>query len=130
MSINRIALICAALSLAGCAGFGQVSTSGLESVGPYPDNWESLVRDYIKTRFVDPYTIKDAMAAPPYRNRKAFYDTWTVCLRMNAKNRMGGYTGLQYYSLGIKKGSIDQVDINPRFDCRDSSLIFKPFYVN
>ncbi|WP_206186289.1 hypothetical protein, partial [Thauera propionica] len=53
MSINRIALICAALSLAGCAGFGQVSTSGLESVGPYPDNWESLVRDYIKTRFVE-----------------------------------------------------------------------------
>lgn len=120
MSHIRIALIQTILFLAGCAGPGQLATTGTEHVGPYPENWEYLVRDYIKANFADPYSIRDAMAAPPYRNSKLFYDTWTVCVRLNAKNQMGGYSGLTYYSFGIKNNAIDLVRYG-NFDCERTS---------
>ena len=126
--MNKTALILILVyMLTGCAGVGEISSSGEDSVGPYPDNWKSIAVAYIKTSYFDPYSVRDSEAAPPFRNRKAFYDTWTLCIRNNAKNRLGGYTGLRTTAIGIKKGQIDQVN---DYDCKNRNLNYQPLPIN
>ena len=81
---------------------------------------------FIKGSYRDPYTVRDSEIAPPYRSTKTFYDTWIICIRNNAKNGFGAYTGLQSTAIGVKQGRIDQVD-NGRFDCDRQNLEYLPF---
>lgn len=126
MNKTTLLLIIASM-ITGCAGVGQISNSGEGNVGPYPENWKNIAREYIKTRYFDPYSVRDSEAAPPFRNRKAFYDTWTLCIRNNAKNKFGGYTGLQATAIGIKQGQIDQVN---DYDCKNRNLNYESLPIN
>ena len=83
--------------------------------------------NYIKTSYVDPYSIRDSQIAPPFRNNKAFFDSWTICIRNNAKNKFGGYTGLRATDLLVQHGQIVQEDSVPS-DCRGAR--YESFPVN
>lgn len=101
-------------------------------VGEHPDNWRQLARDYIRTSYFDPFSVRDSEASPPFRNAKAFHDHgWTVCIRTNAKNRMGAYTGRTVQSIDIKFGKVVDQDLdggdcrnNPRVDYQPLELPF------
>lgn len=123
---NFVLLVAAISLLTSCAAPGQLATEGEGAVGPYPNDWKNISTDFIRSNYVDPYSIRDSVAAPPFRNKKAFFDSWTICLRNNAKNRMGGYTGLSYTALHIQKGAIVVVDPDGAFDCANPNLKYEP----
>lgn len=124
--------LCAAVivsaSMAGCAGPGVGRSSGEENVGPYPSNWKSIVGSWIADNYADPRSVIDSEAAPPFRNNRLFFDSWTVCIRNNAKNQFGGYTGKHITELGIQKGQVVTVDSKNDMFCRNAR--FEPFPLN
>jgi len=66
----------------------------------------------VKSTFFDPYSIRDAEIAPPKRalgpslNEDGFTTPWVVCVKANAKNRMGAYTGRKVTALAVSGGKV------------------------
>jgi len=119
--VARIALIVVIGSLmAACGGVGEVRRGGEENVGPYPTNWKEIAASYIQNSYLDPRSVVDSEAAPPFRNNRLFFDAWTVCIRNNAKNQFGGYTGRRITELGIKHGQVVTVDDKNDMFCRNA----------
>lgn len=85
--------------LSGCT---TTSPTAPTSETPAPTNYREAVVNEIKQSFFDPYSIRDAAISRPFY-ANGVYDGvspfprkgWVVCMRGNARNRMGGYTGLQ-----------------------------------
>lgn len=101
--LGKMGLFGAAVILSGCAVGGVADPN---AVGPYPENYKDLVKAQIRTNFFDPYSMQDVWIAPPYKARMMFRDGWMVCLKANAKNRMGGYTGQQGTGYLINSGVV------------------------
>lgn len=58
--------------------------------------------------FIDPYSVRDAMIAAPKNGGSGLYPGWVVCVRANAKNRLGAYTGQQVTAITIRGGRVVQ----------------------
>lgn len=78
----RAFVIASALMLCGCN-----TTSESETVSP-PDA-KAAILAYKNRLWKDADSIKGAAITAPYRN----IGQWHVCVRANAKNAFGGYTG-------------------------------------
>lgn len=109
MRIVRMTALGAALMLAGC----QTTTETvMEPVSAPPANYRQIAATHIRSVFFDPFSIRDAEIAPPKRgagpslNNDGFNTPWVVCVRANAKNRMGGYTGRTITALAISGNSV------------------------
>ena len=87
---RTIASLVAAGLVVGCASLDQPN----EFLGPYPYDYKSTIREHALRSFFDPYSIRDAAISEPVRSHTGEPNGWLVCLEANAKNRMGGYTGL------------------------------------
>src|SRR4029079_12361303 len=80
---------------------------------PPPANYRQIIAAHVRQTFLDPYSIRDANIAPP-KPGWAFvggslgqYKTgWAICLRVNAKNRMGAYTGAKESIYVIQDGRV------------------------
>jgi hypothetical protein len=85
-----------AIGLAACA---TPPTS--ENAGAPPANYREIARDYLRSNLLDPHSARDVQIAQPRIGQVYVEGTfrhengWAVCYRANAKNRMGGYTGLK-----------------------------------
>lgn len=107
----RKLLALTALALAGCAATQQpIETSSLRE--PYPTEWRSKTAAYIKANWKDPQSIRDAeIAAPlmeviPPQMAGILPPRWVVCVRMNAKNSFGGYTGRRVHYVRMEKDQV------------------------
>jgi hypothetical protein len=71
--------------------------SSAAEIGPYPKDYKERINAFVKQNFYDPYSIRDFAISQPFQAYDAYnrQTTWNVCFRANAKNRMGGYTGIQ-----------------------------------
>ena len=71
--------------------------------GPRPDNYETIVRDYIRSRVNDPsFALIEIKAGPaPLYQRDTLSRSreygWGVCVMVNEREERGGYTG--YYPM-------------------------------
>ena len=110
----------AAVCVSGCV------TANPEAIGPYPTNWEQALRETIRKTFFDPYSIRDARATSPQQGHLYFQQGWVVCFEANAKNRMGGYTGLKRTAYLLNNGQV----VNAMTDapmCNGPGLSYQPF---
>lgn len=85
------------VALAGCAA-PLAQDMGEQA----PANYEAQIRARLVDDFVDPSSIRDAVISQPFPVNAVFDGVtpfprsgWAVCLKANARNRMGGYTGRQ-----------------------------------
>lgn len=85
-----VIIVCAAMFLTGCAA----RISEVEA-GPRPHNYKATLKAYIVQTFFDPYSMRSVAISEPVPGRMVFQEGWIVCLQANAKNRMGGYVGVQ-----------------------------------
>jgi len=98
---------CLALVLSCCIGLSACSTTpDSTNTGPFPVKYREMAKDYLRKTLFDPYSVRDAEIAEP-QVRQSFYlidpsPAWTICVRYNAKNRMGGYTGLKENALLVR----------------------------
>jgi len=88
------------IGLSGCV------TLDPEAIGPYPSGWKKIVISYAKDTFYDPGSIRDAEISSPQTGHLFFQQGWIVCLKANAKNRMGGYAGRQTTALLLNNGHV------------------------
>lgn len=80
----------------------------------------SAARDY----FVDPYSIRDAEISNVVRLNDQGLEA--VCVKANAKNRMGGYTGRTATSVRLLKGKpMSTLENAPA--CAMPQMRYRPF---
>lgn len=90
----------AAVSLSACTHIPSAQqTENLESYGAAPVNVDQLVRTFYAANLVDPGSVQYQSISPAERYWLADWASgkpifgWKTCVRFNARNRMGGYTG-------------------------------------
>jgi hypothetical protein len=95
--------------LAGCAGTTPESAADMGN--PYPTNYRQLAADYVRSSFFDPYSIRDAEISTPklamgpgILGDGSWATPWLVCVRANAKNRFGAYTGRMATAVQVYQG--------------------------
>lgn len=100
---NIILTALVGLTVSGCVTSEQKAQIYGSQVAAGPAIRASVV-EYVRKTFFDPYSIRDAEIS----NVVTLLDTGikAVCIRMNAKNRMGAYTGLKATSLRLRNGSV------------------------
>ena len=99
--------------LAGC-DTSPPSKELRESVnyGPKPDNYQEIIRDYLRPRLTDPTAaIIDYKAGPTqfYQKDAVVRDLqfgWAVCTMVNDKNTRGAYTGFYPAVYFIRNGKV------------------------
>jgi hypothetical protein len=78
--------------------------------GKYPDNYKEITTEFISRRLVDPYSAVFSDWKGPtggwYGNYRNLLFGHRVCVSVNAKNRMGGYTGSSLFFVLIKNGQV------------------------
>jgi hypothetical protein len=129
--VIRIAILMTVTALhTGCA------TQSLDPSEPPPANYRDIVARHVRENFFDPYSIRDASIAPPKPGELSRTDAiavergWIVCVRANAKNRMGGYIGLKT-SANLVRGGIVQTShsgeqhYEVRTNC--AGAVYEPF---
>jgi hypothetical protein len=90
-SENLMLIACATALLVGCAA--RISES---DAGPRPHDYKASLKAYVAQSFYDPYSLRSIGVTELVPGRFGVLGSgWIVCLQANAKNRMGGYTGLQ-----------------------------------
>lgn len=117
----------AALVLTGCA-----SASGA-GMGLPPDNYKQIVREHVRTNFLDPYSIRDPeIAAPrpsggPILVPAGLKEVWVVCFRANAKNSFGAYTGMRPTAMLIDAGRVVNALDNAAWEMWCNGSRYEPF---
>jgi len=94
--MKKLIVIAALAIMAGCAQYNP------QSAGPPPADHKATVEAYIKSSFFDPYSIRDAAISDPLPGIMFYQSGYIVCFQANAKNRMGGYTGLHRTAVLIR----------------------------
>ena len=80
--------------------------------GPKPDNYQQIVRDYLRNRLTDPTAaILDFKAGPTqlYQKDSVLREIqfgWAVCVMINDKNSRGAYEGFAPAVYYIRNGKI------------------------
>lgn len=128
----RAAALLACLILGACASTGPapMTTSNTEAA---PAEWRELAAAYVRTTAKDPGSIKDAAIAPPVRDggpsliAGQFVTPWVVCVRMNARNSFGGYTGPVVYQVRMAGGRVLDSVVAGSFMDACQGAAFAPF---
>ena len=80
--------------------------------GPRPDNFEQIVRDYLRNRLTDPTAAIIEFKAGPtqmYQKDTVIRDLqfgWAVCVMVNDKNTRGAYEGFTPGVYYIRNGKV------------------------
>jgi hypothetical protein len=107
--MGRLPIAVIAAALAGCA---PAATPTVADPGPKPADYKASLRVYITTNFFDPYSLRDVAISKPVAGKMYDQSGWVVCLRLNAKNRMGGYAGLSDTAYLIRNDLVVGADSN------------------
>jgi hypothetical protein len=86
----------AATLVAGCKSPPTKEEKSAVDYGPRPDNYEQILREYLKTRIKDPTAIVEFRAGPkPLYQQETFLRPlqygWGVCAFINDKKKDGSF---------------------------------------
>ncbi len=107
-----IAIMALAISLISCAPLNKPTQLQIDNAdyGSCPGSYKELIESRVKRRLIDPYSAVFSEWRGP--SKGYFYDIngsyfgYRVCCEVNAKNRMGGYTGSQPFYFLIRNGQV------------------------
>jgi hypothetical protein len=99
--------------LAGCQS-QPLSREELAALdyGPRPEDYEKIVRDYLRTRLMEPdFALIEFKAGPKplYQKESLLRERqygWAVCVLINDKDRRGAYEGFYPMVLYIRDGKV------------------------
>ena len=80
--------------------------------GPFPEDYEKIIRDYLRTRLMEPdFALIEFKAGPkPLYQKEAVLRErqygWAVCVLINDKDRRGAYEGFYPMVLYIRHGKV------------------------
>lgn len=110
-TIKLTAVLLIAFYLMSCASTKKLTAQELATgdFGPYPANYQEMIQDYFSTKLYDPYSAVYYFWEPKKHKDGHGYG-WKVEMEVNAKNRMGGYTGRERYHFMINADKIWPTD--------------------
>ena len=84
---------------------------------PPPENYKEIVEDRIKRDLIDPYSAQFEFSGNPIKawtyneawSGPQFFYGWGVCGTVNAKNRMGGYSGRKLFMAFFQSGALFEI---------------------
>ena len=99
-------VISVAAFLAGCQGNGVSLDQSKAATQPFPSNYKQIIAQELRSRLFDPYSVRDAgITAPKWGVVGPIYgEQHFVCVRFNAKNRLGGYVGVEHWTYAWNNG--------------------------
>ena len=103
MKKNLLMLAFVGLALSGCQTQAELQTAMVEAK-PAPASVKSAIVSDARDYLVDPYSVRDAEISYMQFNKHSGLH-W-VCVKANAKNRMGGYTGRQAVEVWVRNGRL------------------------
>lgn len=109
--MTRAVLIILAFCVSGCAG-GDIGA-------PVPDSYRDIVSSMLRSSLKDPYSVRDAQISAP---SPLVGGAQGVCVRFNAKNSYGAYTGIDTKAFVFRGGKAIEV---MTFSC--AGLSYSPF---
>ncbi len=102
--MRKAIIICLGLILASC------TTVTERDAGVKPLAYKKISATYLKPTLFDLYSVRDAQISVPKPGRLStvlsYEEGWVICVRMNAKNRMGGYTGVRTMAILIRGNTV------------------------
>ena len=119
-------MVTCALVLAGCAAQPQMQDGMV--VANLPPNYRDVIAEHVKKTYFDPYSIRDASISNPVDTTSIFGPVTNVCVKANAKNRMGGYIGIRATGYVFQSGKILNVLENEMIAGQCESRSYDPFY--
>lgn len=105
--------------IGGCKNPPTKDEMAAYDYGPQPDNYEQLVRDYLKPRLTDPASAVIEFRAGPkllYQQEtklRPLQYGWGVCVMVNDKNKTGAFDGFYPMVFFIRNGNITAVNGGP-----------------
>ena len=84
--------------------------------GPRPEDYEKIVRDYLRTRVMEPdFALIEFKAGPKplYQKESVLRGRqygWAVCVMINDKDRRGAYEGFYPMLLYLREGKVVAVN--------------------
>lgn len=111
-------LLLLVLLVGGCATIPptqeEISKLNLQSQPPLTTDYKQDIKNYFSDILFDPYSAVYEFDQPQIGwYKEAFngklYGGWIVKVKVNAKNRMGGYVGKQPYAFIFERNAIVKV---------------------
>lgn len=116
--MHRLSFAVGTLALvAACASPPTDDQVRAANTGPYPTNYEQIVKDNFATSLFDPYSAVFSFTRTPTKGYGGSPVAgakigWIVCGTVNAKNRMGGYVGTKPFVVVISNGAVIHREID------------------
>ena len=109
--MKKVVVVVAIIFLmTGCAVVPSTKSS---DAGPYPSNYYMLVKNWMGGALFDPYSVRDLEITLPTKGALwhgllsgGSLPAWTICVSLNAKNRLGAYTGWSTIVLFIRNNIV------------------------
>jgi hypothetical protein len=98
-----------------------------------PANYRQVIADRMLKTLKDPPSVRNAEISDVHVRAQVFENQKTpavvVCVRLNAKNSYGGYTGRQYYHYSFEDKQIARVFLEdtPPLGCEKYHKVYSPF---
>jgi len=109
MKTKLIAVLIISLLICGCAMTPTMLQEEQADYGNYPNNYEDIAKRWIKEGFYDPYSVRDLKISIPVKSWVQMGKTeygYLIYVTCNAKNRMGGYVGMETFLLLVHNGAV------------------------
>ena len=113
--IGALVALTLAVALTGC-GSGRSREEREARINVYPDNYRADLLAALHTYVNDPTNIRDAYLSDPAIKPLGTQNRYVACVRYNAKNSDGRYTGNREVLATFVAGRFDQfvdLQLNP-----------------
>ncbi|MFI4982097.1 MAG: hypothetical protein ACHQIO_17250, partial [Nevskiales bacterium] len=113
--IGALVALALAVALAGC-GSSRSREEREARINVYPDNYRADLQAALHAYVIDPTNIRDAFVSDPAIKPLGTQNRYVACLRYNAKNSDGRYTGSKDVLAIFVSGRFDQfvdLQLNP-----------------
>ena len=114
--ISSCLILSLLLVIPACAGLQRGNDPKLLATadfGDYPENLKEIVKAHLNKVLFDPYSVRDLTIKKPKQSwyrpsgfRQSVIYGYETRVSLNAKNRMGGYTGIQEHFVFVRNGQI------------------------
>jgi hypothetical protein len=113
--IGALVVLTLAVALAGC-GSSRSREEREARINVYPDNYRADLQAGLHAYVIDPTNIRDAYVSDPAIKPLGAQNRYVACVRYNAKNSDGRYTGSKDVLAIFLSGRFDQfveLQLNP-----------------
>jgi hypothetical protein len=128
MKVTGIPAVLMGLALAACSSvekdYSGPESQGGASVNVFPDKYRAEILAYQRSFLNDPTGIRQAAISQPELRKVGKVERYVVCVRFDAKQPSGGYSGVREHMAIFLAGKLDQMGTTREL-CKDAA--YEPF---